>query len=137
MAAREGTQGQLILTVETMDADNRGETVVSIEPRRSNGQFGPGNAGGGRKAISARVRAILEDATEDAAHCLVDGLDAEKVGPGGIMTPDLRERRECAMAIFDRLYGKPPVAIAVDSDADGNGGRPVGLIFIPVNGGQP
>jgi len=50
---------------------------------------------------------------------------------------DHEMRKRAADAVFDRLYGKPPVAIAVD-DPDGNGTRPMGLIFIPVsNGGQP
>lgn len=74
------------------------------------------------------VRAILEAATPDAARVLVDGLLAmQYVGMAGRPEPNWKERREYAIAIYERLYGKPAQAI---TDADG-GPVQIGLIVLP------
>lgn len=101
--------------------DNGGRDPVT-------GQFGAGNPGGGRRKMTPEVRAILEAATEDAARVLVDGLKAmQYVGMAGRPEPNWKERREYAIALYERLYGKPAQAV---TDADGGPLR-MGLIFLP------
>ena len=87
---------------------------------REDGQFKPGNPGGGRKKLPEPVREMLEAKTEHAAERLIEALDAERavVVPGGRdvpssieMVPDYDMRLKASSALFDRLYGKPSQAI--------------------------
>jgi hypothetical protein len=98
------------------DSEKRDENGGGRDP--STGRFVAGNGGGGRKAISHEVRAMLEAKTPDAAQRLIDALDADRpvvVGNGPHatveMVPDHDTRMKAAEAILNRLYGKPTVAV--------------------------
>lgn len=83
--------------------------------------------------MSPEVRAILEAATPEAARVLVDGLKAmQYVGMSGRPEPSWKERREYAIALYDRLYGRPAQSIT-----DGEGGPlSIGLIVLPSTDGE-
>jgi hypothetical protein len=116
--------------------DEVGENLPSpavsgtIVPRDSKGRFGAGNPGGGRRKMPDEIREILEAATPEAAQAIVAGLRATK---GDGQSPDWKERREYACALFERLYGRPAQAVQLE-DEDGKAVA-VGVIFLPQKEG--
>lgn len=86
-----------------------------------NGQFAPGNGGGGRKRMDPEVRSMLEARTKDAVDKLIQCLEAERVIVVGFgeaahteMVPDYDLQLKAANAILDRAYGKPAQAVTGD-----------------------
>ncbi len=83
------------------------------ENRTKTGQFKKGVSGnpGGRPKMDNKVEKILRAASEDAAHALVDMLEAANP----------QYRIKAAEAILDRLYGKPAQSTYVDGDITASG----------------
>lgn len=111
------------------------EDTKEPEKRGADGRFGAGNKAnpGGRPRMSDAERTMLGDAMPKAIKRLIEGLDAmQYVGMDGRAEPHWKERREYAMALLDRRYGKPSQAIT------GEGGESiaVGLIVLPSETGS-
>lgn len=71
---------------------------------------------------------MLSAAAPKAIKRLIDGLDAiQFVGMEGRPEPHWKERREAALAILDRRYGKPVQAV---SGEDGGPLR-IGIVILP------
>jgi len=100
----------------------------------STGRFGPGNPGGGRRKMPIEIREMLEAATPLATQRLIEALDATKVvhyqGVECGVYVDHEMRKQAALAIYERLYGKTPQAIAFE-DEDGNATLVPGIVFLP------
>ncbi len=71
------------------------------------GRFLPGNKSGGRKRLPEESRKILQEAAPDACQLLVQTINDKDA------RLDLRVK--CAMALLDRVYGRPAQSIDIDA----------------------
>lgn len=81
------------------------------------GRFGPGNKGGGRPAVSKRIREVAQQYGDEAIEGLLN-LARDRDQPGAV-------RRAAWADILDRGFGRPTVG-----EPDENGQQPATVLQV-------